>query len=318
MSSDLRISIAMATYNGATFLREQLNSLAAQTHLPDEIVATDDGSTDSTLEVLADFAEAAPFSVRVERNPKNLGYARNFEKAARLCTGDVVFFCDQDDIWYPQKIATVIRNFDRETMVVINDADLVHGDLTPFGRTQYQALRSAGFHGFDFDVGCFSAHRKAWQQVAFPVPEFVNAHDHWTNRLAHEAGVAKIIEEPLQLYRRHGANASQWSISNADSSNINIIREHRLDKCTERWRFLGAILQLMQERLNERRELLPPGVLKYGVKRLDHRQSVIEERATICELSRVHRWTSVIRFWVNGGYRYNRGLISAIKDIIRP
>ncbi len=94
----LRISIAMCTYNGARFLPEQLASFAAQERLPDELVVCDDGSTDATMEILQDFAATALFEVRVERNPQNLGFVRNFEKTLSLCTGDIVFLSDQDDV----------------------------------------------------------------------------------------------------------------------------------------------------------------------------------------------------------------------------
>src|SRR5882757_11091931 len=98
------ISIAMATYNGGKYIRQQLDSFAAQTMLPSELIVTDDGSSDNTLEIIAEFVATAPFPVRVERNEKNLGYRANFMKAASLCKGDLISFSDQDDIWLPQKL----------------------------------------------------------------------------------------------------------------------------------------------------------------------------------------------------------------------
>src|SRR5437773_2588198 len=93
------ISIAMATYNGAKFIREQLASLAAQTRLPHEIVVSDDCSTDATVSIIEDFAATVAFPVRLHRNPTNIGVARNFERALRACSGGIVFICDQDDFW---------------------------------------------------------------------------------------------------------------------------------------------------------------------------------------------------------------------------
>ena len=138
MTAGARISIAMATYNGARFVREQLDSFSAQTRLPDELVVTDDCSTDDTVRVVEEFARTAPFAVTVHRNPKNLGYAPNFEKALAMCTGDIVFLSDQDDVWFPEKIARVIRYFEKEpcTQVVINDALLVDEQLNSTGHTQ--------------------------------------------------------------------------------------------------------------------------------------------------------------------------------------
>ena len=89
----------MATFNGDTYLSPQLQSLARQTLLPHELVVCDDGSTDRTLEIVRAFAADAPFPVRVHRNDEHLGFADNFLKAAVLCGGELIAFCDQDDVW---------------------------------------------------------------------------------------------------------------------------------------------------------------------------------------------------------------------------
>src|ERR1700710_1796077 len=99
-----QISIAMATYNGERYLPEMLDSLAAQTRLPDELVVRDDGSSDHTLEVVHYFAERAGFPVRVLPAGERLGYAQNFVTVSRACTGDVLFFADQDDGLRPGKL----------------------------------------------------------------------------------------------------------------------------------------------------------------------------------------------------------------------
>ena len=92
------VSVALCTYNGERFLQEQLDSIAMQTWTPDEVVVGDDGSSDSTLEILERWKQSVPFSVRIERNERNLGFAKNFESTLSRCTGDVVFLCDQDDV----------------------------------------------------------------------------------------------------------------------------------------------------------------------------------------------------------------------------
>ena len=91
-----RVSVALATCNGARFLRAQLTSITAQSRPPDEIVACDDDSEDETLQVLRSFAEACAVPVRIESNEQRLGITRNFERAISLCTGDVIFLADQD------------------------------------------------------------------------------------------------------------------------------------------------------------------------------------------------------------------------------
>src|ERR1043166_3411462 len=105
----MKLSIALCTYNGAAFLREQLESIAAQTRTPDELVISDDQSTDGTLRLIEEFAETAGFPVRVSVNESNLGTAKNFEKAISLCRGDVIMLSDQDDVWHSDRLESVER-----------------------------------------------------------------------------------------------------------------------------------------------------------------------------------------------------------------
>ena len=111
------VSIALCTYNGERFLDAQLTSLAEQSHRPDEVVICDDDSSDGTLGIIQAFADTAPFKVRVFRNSQNLGYVKNFEKAVSLCQGDVIFMCDQDDVWHPEKIEICLGVLDAEQTV---------------------------------------------------------------------------------------------------------------------------------------------------------------------------------------------------------
>ena len=104
MNPSLSVSIAMATYNGERFLRDQLDSLAQQTLLPDELVICDDHSTRFTARIARQFSDEAPFQVRLVVNPVNIGFIRNFEKAVSLCRSDLIFLCDQDDYWSADKI----------------------------------------------------------------------------------------------------------------------------------------------------------------------------------------------------------------------
>src|SRR4051812_16300560 len=99
------ISIALATYNGEKYLSAQLESLALQTRLPAELVVCDDCSTDRTIDIIDEFIARAPFPVRVARNESRLGFVNNFMRAAQGCRADLIAFCDQDDIWEPNKLA---------------------------------------------------------------------------------------------------------------------------------------------------------------------------------------------------------------------
>ena len=97
----------MATYNGEKFLEQQLQSLSKQTRLPAELVICDDTSSDATVDIIKRFSETAPFPVKLVVNEERLGWRGNFLKAASLCVSEYIAYCDQDDIWLPEKLATV-------------------------------------------------------------------------------------------------------------------------------------------------------------------------------------------------------------------
>ena len=120
----MKISIAMATYNGARYLRAQLQSFVDQTRQPDELIIKDDCSTDGTETIVREFGKTAPFKVEFHRNQQNLGYCGNFNAALMRATGDLVFLSDQDDVWFPEKIEHMIGVAERhpEALVVMNDA----------------------------------------------------------------------------------------------------------------------------------------------------------------------------------------------------
>ena len=103
---NMRISVAMATYNGARFITEQLDSIRLQSLPVDQVILRDDGSSDQTLEIVREYLETYELAPawRITQNGKRLGYAENFRAAVEETDGDYVFFCDQDDIWEPDRV----------------------------------------------------------------------------------------------------------------------------------------------------------------------------------------------------------------------
>ena len=137
------ISVALCTYNGERYLQEQLETIAAQTRVPFEMVICDDCSKDRTLEIAEAFRESAPFQVRVVRNASQLRSTRNFDKAIRLCRGDYIALSDQDDRWKPQKVERLAAFLDADLSagMIFSDAALIDGDSRPTGQTLWQSLR---------------------------------------------------------------------------------------------------------------------------------------------------------------------------------
>lgn len=325
----MNISIAMATYNGGRYLREQLDSFVRQTRRPDELVVCDDGSTDATLDILENFQRQAPFPVRLQRNRRNLGYVRNFEKALSLCRGDILFLSDQDDVWFDERLEIVEQAFlaHPEKMVVLNDQIITTENLEPTGRSKLGNTRALGFADTYFITGCCTAIRSAWLGIALPIPEVVGhhhiPHDIWINKLADFLDLRLIIDRPLQFYRRHGNNASH-SVSSATGqpSRLRVLASHGLKDAREGWATQIVHANLYLERLEtSRARLAALGAdrrLEAALARLRARIPAFERRLAIVARPRWRRSPELLRFWLAGGYRTFAGWKSALKDMVRP
>jgi hypothetical protein len=213
------ISIAMCTYNGEVYLSDQLVSIANQTHPSDELVICDDGSTDNTLQILHQFGKEAPFPVKVYRNQQRLGPTKNFEKALSLCSGDFVFLSDQDDVWMPQKVNTLIQALKNNPGAgyVFSDAVIVDELLRPMGYTMWQSIEFIRGQRRQFEqgkqlavlvkhnvvTGATMAFRAELKSIILPIPDEI-IHDEWIALLATSLGMyGVLIEEPLIQYRQH-------------------------------------------------------------------------------------------------------------------
>lgn len=215
-----KFSIAMCTYNGERFVSAQLESIAAQTRLPDEVIICDDGSDDHTIQILQRFAAGAPFPVRVEINSERLGLVKNFEKAVGLCEGDLITLADQDDVWLPEKLARIEAEFARSSAVglVFSDAEIIDERSHRTGRRLWEqigfdnverAALAAGRGLRDLVrgatvTGATLAFRAKYVSVVLPIPENLPViHDAWIALILSCVSQIAVIEEPLMLYRKH-------------------------------------------------------------------------------------------------------------------
>jgi glycosyltransferase involved in cell wall biosynthesis len=224
------ISIAMATYNGARFVREQLDSLAAQKYLPAELVITDDGSNDETLEIIAEFAKTAPFPVYVHVNEQRLGYRANFMKCVSLCKSDLIAFCDQDDIWYPEKLNTCRTYFENEKLILLHhNADVIDTDGSTYdllipqhepGKCRPPLYWSPLWHnppGFTMVFRAYLANFSEIWRSSLDNTNITNAapHDQWIFYLAGIFGTTVYVSDCLAAYRQHESNAVGWTRASA-------------------------------------------------------------------------------------------------------
>lgn len=214
------ISVAMCTFNGERYLDAQLASLAQQTLKPSELIVCDDGSSDDTQSLVSRFAASAPFPVRWIRNPSRLGYRRNFITAANLCAGDLIAFCDQDDIWSAEKLErSAIPFVNPDVMLTYHRVSLIDQDGNKLGHYDDRAPKTNPVEYPDCDPWLFGLgftltfrgqlrlHADLWPlSKDFYDSQKPLAHDQWFFFLALAFGKVVYIEEALALYRQHGLN----------------------------------------------------------------------------------------------------------------
>jgi len=221
MTKKMKVSIAMGTYNGSTYLNDQLESLARQSLLPSELVICDDSSTDNTVEILEQFKKRAPFPVRIHVNSVRLGWRENFMNCAQMTKGDLIAFCDQDDVWNENKLERCEAEFHHaNTLLVMHAGEMVDAKLEVLGGKKPDIRITRLFHPLQtypyisFHAGCgmvfsaklvhdFSSFRRP---RCFTAQSEIIAHDYWIYFLARILGDIKLISEPLIKYRVHGKN----------------------------------------------------------------------------------------------------------------
>jgi hypothetical protein len=217
------LSIVLCTYQGARWLPDLLRSLAQQDHLPDELVVRDDASTDQTREILQAFRATAPFEVRLTVNPTRLGSTRNFAQALADARGRVVALADQDDLWYPTKLASITAELDLDPTIsmVFSDADLIDEAGNPIGERLWDARlvgRTLRRHVVvpeellarrALTTGCTMAVRRRVIEAALPFPDVLDdpralmRHDRWLSLVAAAVGTVRALPDQLLGFRVH-------------------------------------------------------------------------------------------------------------------
>jgi glycosyltransferase involved in cell wall biosynthesis len=223
--SEPSISIAMCTYNGEKYVREQLDSFVEQQRRPDELIVCDDASTDRTADIIRSFAAEAPFHVRVVVHPRNIGRMQNFSHAVSLCTRDIIFLSDQDDVWHVDKIAKMSGRLWSNPAGggVFCDATITDADLKPIGRSFFEHFgvdqkvqeRVRSDDAFALLVrsppvvqGAALAFRASLRPLLLPIsPEW--GQDSWIAALLTTNSELLPLNEQLLKYRRHGDNVNE-------------------------------------------------------------------------------------------------------------
>ena len=313
----MKVSIALAARNGEKYIYEQLQSFNEQLHLPDELIISDDFSSDKTLEIIDNFAKnEAKFLIKVLKNTFKLGVNKNFEKAMRACTGDIIFISDQDDKWFKTKISEVVNCFERNQSikVVINDQIIANEDLSKnFGSKIHNIKKLKIDLDNNFCTGSCTAIKKDWLDFCLPIQ---GQYDVWINRVSEAYGVRNIVEKPLQFFRRHSSNASDWIASSPkkitflDAIIIHISHERSLD-----WIQELKLLKNIENKFAEPDQLLDIEKIKNKKNRLELLLNYAEDRTQLINQPFHIRLVKIFAFAFNQKYYYYLGWRSFLKDI---
>ncbi|MCR5272290.1 MAG: glycosyltransferase [Lachnospiraceae bacterium] len=210
-----KISVAMATYNGEKYIKEQLESILKNLKSGDEIVISDDGSCDDTIKIIENM-DFCGVEKKIVKGP-GFGIKQNIGNAIKYATGDVIFLADQDDVWTDDKVLTVMPYFERGAHLVVHDAKVMNHDLTEAIMPSFFEYRGCG-SGFlknmikNRYMGCCMAITSEVAKKIIPIPDNIEMHDWWIGVLCDiHYGDTYFIENKLLLYRRHEKNVSDFS-----------------------------------------------------------------------------------------------------------
>jgi glycosyltransferase involved in cell wall biosynthesis len=323
----MKISVAMCTYNGARFLRSQLQSLASQSRAPDELIICDDQSVDKTAELVRSWAATVPFEVRFHVNDQRLGVISNFEKAISLCTGELISLCDQDDIWLDDKLADAQRAFERHPQLGLwyTDARLISENGQPLLGTLWQRFglnerarrsvtgpnRLARLLRRSVVTGATMAFAVRHRGLVLPIPkdcpEYI--HDRWIATLIAAAAPIASSSRPSMLYRQHAGQAMGAAPIRGPVEVLKSRVRRRQDLMEDDLK----AARIIQTRLTERA----------GDEMTAQARANLAERIRLLEMrvnlpgARLRRVIPVTRSLIAGQYnRHAEGPASAAKDLL--
>lgn len=210
MDRNYSISVAMATYNGEKYIKEQIDSILNQLSENDELVISDDGSTDKTISIIESYHDSR---IKLINNPYK-GVKKNFENAIKNCNKTYIFLSDQDDVWLSEKKSIILNSFKTYNAdLIIHDCYIVNENLQVTNESFYKIRNSK--KGFiknlykNSYIGCCMAFKKTMTSKIIPIPDDIEMHDQWIGLITEKYGKVKFINDKLIYYRRHEDNATQ-------------------------------------------------------------------------------------------------------------
>ncbi len=210
------ISVCLATYNGEKYIKEQLDSILTQIDLNDEVIVSDDSSTDKTIEIIENFEDSR---IKLYKNNKFMNPIYNFENALIKCSGDIIFLSDQDDIWFQNKVVDYIIKL-KKYDVVFSNVNLFWGALNKT-KTMYDLEKN--HNGLvknitkNHCIGATMAFKREVLEKAIPFPKYIPMHDIWIYSLGSIFGKTYYFNKPYLYYRRHENNVTNTGVKTTNS-----------------------------------------------------------------------------------------------------
>lgn len=252
------VSVAICTFNGAKFLKQQIDSILTQSY-PNiaEIICVDDSSSDNTLNILHDY-QSKDQRFKIFTNQSNLGYIKNFEKALTLCSEEYIALSDQDDLWYPNKIERLMSNIG-DNLMIYSDTEYIDENNHKIGK-KLSSFRNLGVCTSCLNLALFngiSSHtmiiKKELVRMAVPFSLKV-PHDYWLSFAAAKKNKIAFINETLVGYRQHTCNAL---------GGFGLGGVKRKDPLTDTYDRLMAFLSLLEEDYTYERNVIEQIADKY-------------------------------------------------------
>jgi len=329
MGEKNRISVVLCTYNGEKFLPAQLESIRVQTRQPDEMIVNDDVSTDRTIEIIENFSKKAPFPVKLEINSQNLGSTKNFERAIWRATGNIIFLCDQDDVWLNHKIERIEKIFDSDDSIglVFSDAVLIDEYSRPIGKNLWdysfpwrERKKKNMFEVLlrqNVVTGATAAFRSKFREVFSPIPTDIPnmIHDGWIALVISAFAKVQALDEKLIMYRQHPQQ--QLGIVRELSSHKDYEEIISLEaKEIQRLEKMRSVLQEFPAFQGGEISSSIQNVLELYIREKQERIRHLQARMELPKL----RFQRLIPIWhelLTGRYhRFSRGFLSAAKDLL--
>ena len=318
----MRISVALPTYRGGTYLRQQLESIQQQTRRPDELIITDDASGDDTIVITEEFQKTASFPVKILSNFNRLGCNRNFAEAIARCGGDIIALSDQDDVWKSRHLERLIAPFERDQAVslVVSNSDFVDEDLQPTGITLWKATRFNAADARRLNRGpalrewvkhhVIAGHASAFRAKLAPaiLPFAQSTYDQWLGLVCAACGKVVMIDEILTLQHHH----ANQTIGHRQRT---LAKRALSEKTVSMGHFEAQIEELGQ--LISRLECHPEVVWERDYQKILHeRIDLLEQRRLMRNGVAIHRAITATRLLLSGRYHRNgRGLLTYARDL---